>query len=521
LESPSATLNRAGRQIRRPGRPPNSAACEEGLAIQIATQIATSARPRPRRLRPAATLLLAATLRPAATLLLVAVALLWPLARPAAAGRWVDQAASRLRDDPVYVAAGSGGMDRAAAARLRARVTAAPTPVYLAVLPAQARAEAGGDPDRLASSVAAATGFAGTYLVVAGGRPGAGSNTLPKGQAAAAARAAFQAHRGDLGAAMLDFVRRVDAAAGGPTGGPAAPARPGQQRAPASRPANRDLVLRVALGVMGLALLAVAADIVVRNRRGRRRVLHGREFDEARRVSEEDLRALGEDLRNVDVDLRAGQAENSEAVRYYSAAYEAFERAVAAFERARSPADIAPVSTALEASRYSMVAAQELFERRERPRRRPPCFFDTRHGPSVDDVGWEAPGGPPRPVPACPACMAMIASGVQPPARTVRTGGRTMPFYEAPAHFEPWFGGYFGGAAADLVAGFELGRALDDGFAGGINTFGGGYGYMPVSFADTGTLDKGGATIGDQEAGVGTMISQEDEGEGGGSPGRR
>ncbi|HYY78368.1 MAG TPA: hypothetical protein VFD04_04175 [Actinomycetes bacterium] len=456
-------------------------------------------------------------LRLVAAVVLAAVVLLWPLAQPAAAGRWVDQTASRLRDDPVYVAAGTGGIDRAATARLRARAAAAVTPVYLAVLPSRALAEAAGDPDRLAASVAAATGFAGTYLVVAGGRPGAGSSTLPKGQAAAATRAAFRAHRGDLGGAMLDFVRRVDTAAGGP----AAPARPGQRRAPASRPANRDLVLRVALGVMGLAVLVVAADVIARTQRGRRRVLRGREFDEARRVSEEDLRALGEDLRNVDVDLRAGQAENTEAVRYYSAAYEAFERAVAAFERARSPADIAPVSTALEASRYSMVAAQALFERRERPRRRPPCFFDTRHGPSVDDVGWEAPGGPPRPVPACPACMAMVASGVQPPARTVRTGGRTVPFYEAPAHFEPWFGGYFGGAAADLVAGFELGRALDDGFAGGINTFGGGYGYMPVSFADTGTLDKGGATIGDQEAGVGTMVSQEDEGEEGGSPGRR
>ncbi|MEU1307105.1 hypothetical protein ABZ443_46500, partial [Streptomyces shenzhenensis] len=27
------------------------------------------------------------------------------------------------------------------------------------------------------------------------------------------------------------------------------------------------------------------------------------------------------------------------------------------------------------------------------PARRPPCFFDPRHGPSVTDAGWTPPGG--------------------------------------------------------------------------------------------------------------------------------
>jgi hypothetical protein len=157
-----------------------------------------------------------------------------------------------------------------------------------------------------------------------------------------------------------------------------------------------------------------------------------------------------------------------------------------------------------------MDAATALFEGREPPRRRPPCFFDTRHGTSVDDVGWEPPTGPPRPVPACSACMQAIAAGIQPPPRKVRAGGRTIPFYEAPPHFESWFGGYFGGAAADLVGGFPLGRALDDGYVGGLNTFGGGYGHVPVSYADTGILDSGGAIMGEHEAEAGTITIQED-----------
>ena len=153
-----------------------------------------------------------------------------------------------------------------------------------------------------------------------------------------------------------------------------------------------------------------------------------------------------------------------------------------------------------------MTLARARFEGREIPQRRPPCFFDTRHGPSVDDVGWMPKGGPPRPVPACNSCMWNIANGIEPAARRVVAGGRKMPFYDAPPHFESWFAGYFGGAASGLVDGFPLGRALDDGYAGGLNTFGGGYGYLPVSYADTGVLDTGGADIGHRQPGADTEL---------------
>ncbi len=164
------------------------------------------------------------------------------------------------------------------------------------------------------------------------------------------------------------------------------------------------------------------------------------------------------------------------------------------------------MSTALEAGRFYMTLARARFEGHEVPRRRPPCFFDTRHGPSVDDVGWVPRNGPPRPVPACEACMRAIASGIDPVARQVVADGRRIPFYKAPPHFESWFAGYFGDAAASLVDGFPLGRALDDGYAGGLNTFGGGYGYLPVSYADTGVLDAGGADIGQRRPGADTEL---------------
>ena len=431
--------------------------------------------------------------------------LLAGLAGPAWAGPWVDRAAGNLRDDPVYVnPSARPTLPLRVQERIRARLVAVGTPVFVAILPGQALGEAGGDANRLAALVAASVGRPGTYLVVAGGEEGAGSNTLAPGQAANLATVAFRRHP-ELATATMDFISRVEDAAGTPpaTTPPAQPP-PGQQDA------DGNTVLVVLLAVAGALALAVLLALFRENRLERRSVLSGHQFGEARSASEDDLNALADDLRNLNVDLQAEEAGNPQAVNQYTRAYEYLERAEEAFERARSPADLARVSSALESGQYAMAAARAMVEGGDPPRRRPPCFFDTRHGPSVHDVGWEPPYGPPRPVPACQACMRQIASGVQPQPRRVRAGLRRVPFYEAPAHFESWFGGYFGGAAADLVAGFPLGNALDDGFVGGRHSSGGGYGYLPVSYADTGVLDSGGAITGERESDSGTITIQED-----------
>jgi hypothetical protein len=435
-----------------------------------------------------------------------ALAVVAAAAAPATAGPWVDRTTGSLRGDPLYVhPSARPTLAPAAAAQVRARIAQTGTPVFVAVLPRQALAEAGGSAGRLAAMVAGSLGRPGTYLVVAGGRQGAGSDTLARGEAAGLARAAFRAHRGDLRAAVLDFVGRVDRAAGVPAT-TAAPREPASGQDAAARETALQLVLVFAL----IAALAVFASIAAQRLGRRRGVRLGHEVAEVRAVVEQDLRALGDDLRDLDVDLRAVEAEHPRAVSEYTRAYEQLERASEAFEQATAVEDMAPVSSALESGRFAMDAARVMFEGSDPPRRRPPCFFDTRHGTSVDDVGWEPPTGPPRPVPACSACMQSIASGIQPQPRRVRAGGRAVPFYEAPPHFESWFGGYFGGAAADLVAGFPLGKALDDGYVGGLNTFGGGYGHVPASYADTGILDSGGAIMGERESEAGTITIQED-----------
>jgi hypothetical protein len=424
--------------------------------------------------------------------LLSAFALVTLLAGPAWAGRYVDRAAAGLRRDRVYVDPAARKVLPAAKVRaIRGRVGRVEPPVLVAVLPAAALREAGGSADKLAQAIVAALRGGGTVAVDAGGRVGAASSTLDPGVAGSTVHAANQAHRGDPAGAILDFVGRADTAASGDS----------FWRTVWDQPYVRPIAL-----IVGLLLLIILVDLVVVSMFRRRSSGKNSGFGDVQALAREDIVALGDDLRNLESGLDAENDQHPQAIRDYTRAHESFQQAVEAFERAQDPNDFAPVSTALESGRYYMTLARARFEGRELPQRRPPCFFDTRHGPSVDDVGWMPSGGPPRPVPACESCMWSIANGVEPPARQVVVGGRRMAFYDAPPHFESWFAGYFGGAAAGLVDGFPLGRALDDGYAGGLNTFGGGYGYLPVSYADTGVLDPGGADIGHRQPGADTEL---------------
>jgi hypothetical protein len=410
------------------------------------------------------------------------------LAGPAMAGAYVDRAAAALKSDPVYVDPGARRtLSGASASALRDQIGQAGTPIYVAVLPAAALREARNSPDRLAEAIAAALDRKGTVGVIAGARTGASSDTLDPGVASAAMRSATAAHRGHLPAILSDFVDRVDQAA--------AAERPPWQSI-WERPLVRPLVILVGATLVLVIGSRILSDWVRSRSAGR---TSG--FADVQALAHEDITALGEDLRSLESSLQAA-GEDSPALRDHARAQESFQHGIEAYEQATSPNDFAAVSTALEAGRYYMTLARARFEEREVPQRRPPCFFDTRHGPSVDDVGWMPQTGPPRPVPACEACMRNTAAGVDPPVRQVFAGGRRMPFYDAPPHFESWFAGYFGGAAAGLVDGFPLGRALDDGYVGGLNTFGGGYGYLPVSYADTGVLDPGGGDIGQGRPGA-------------------
>ena len=204
------------------------------------------------------------------------------------------------------------------------------------------------------------------------------------------------------------------------------------------------------------------------------RTRHEREWEEVRSSAQDDLVALGDDIRSLDVDIQMpGVADDAK--QRYGQALQAYQRASEIFDRAKRPEDLAPVSETLEEGRYAMAYSKALLEGRPPPERRPPCFFDPRHGPSTEDVQWAPPGGSPRPVPACAADAVRIKEGFAPHGRQVTVDGRPTDYWNAPRHYGPWAGGYFNGfGGGGLLPGMLMGSALGAGLgfgAGGL--FGG------------------------------------------------
>jgi hypothetical protein len=191
-----------------------------------------------------------------------------------------------------------------------------------------------------------------------------------------------------------------------------------------------------------------------------------RQWEEVRSSAEDDLVALGDDIRSLDVDIEM-PGVSDDAKQRYEQALEAYQRASGIFDRAKRPDDLAPVSETLEEGRYAMACAKALIEGKPPPERRPPCFFDPRHGPSTEDVDWAPPGGSMRPVPACAADALRIKEGFAPHGRQVTVNGRPTDYWNAPRHYGPWAGGYFNGFGGGLMSTLLVGSALGAGLGFG------------------------------------------------------
>jgi hypothetical protein len=229
-------------------------------------------------------------------------------------------------------------------------------------------------------------------------------------------------------------------------------------------------------------------------RRFRRKQRDVEVFGEVKEAARDDLAALAEDVQGLERRVETNAAARTD----YDAALKQYERASSAFDGARSSRELAPVSEALEEGRYLMASAEARLDGKEPPERRPACFFDPRHGPSVRDVMWSPEGGAKREVPACAACAARVEAGGEPDARQVVVGGRSMPYWQAGATHPGYFGGFFPG----LVLGEIFGSASDvrtgdsGGFTGGDfsggSSGGGGGGGGDFSGGSSGGGDSGG-----------------------------
>src|SRR3954464_2025258 len=199
----------------------------------------------------------------------LALALLLCLMLPgrALAGPVLDRAVSCLQQQSVCVdPAVRHELSQSEADALAERIRSSGAgPVFIAVLPEAAKAEAGGDKGAVLRALHDSLGRPGTYAVVAGGSFGAASTGFHAGPLATAA---FDARGGDgLDAVLTDFVDRVaDARSGG--GGERAEPSAGSGGADGSGgDGTSGTVLLAGLGILGLGGAAVA----INGRRQRRR----------------------------------------------------------------------------------------------------------------------------------------------------------------------------------------------------------------------------------------------------------
>ncbi|MEU5255010.1 hypothetical protein [Streptomyces longwoodensis] len=405
----------------------------------------------------------------------------------AAAATGVSRIAEALRESPVYVdPAASAQLSPADAQALRKRIEDADKPVFVAVLPADY-------PTRnLFTDLRTATGITGVYAIRLGDRfdARADSSVLPN----AAVRNLVTSVQGDGDAAtqLTDFTERAVAHMGG--------------RAPSSwrGTSGGTGISTTALVTTGAVLVAGGAGayaLVSRNRR-RRAQEQRAALERLRVVVDEDITAFGEELDRLE--FHPAEPGADDAMRAdYERALDAYDQAKSAMAAATRPEEVRAVTQALEDGRFSLARLAARREHRPLPERRPPCFFDPRHGPSVTDAVWSPPGGAAREVPVCAADAARLADGRDPAVREVDSDFGRRPYWDAGPAYGPWAGGYFGGYGGGLLPGLLVGTMLGSMMAtpsyaaaygagyGDFDTFGGGYQGGDVSGADFNPGDFG------------------------------
>ncbi|MDQ3993833.1 MAG: hypothetical protein M3265_03445 [Actinomycetota bacterium] len=415
-------------------------------------------------------------------LALVALSIAAPVPALAQEDSSIARAVEALRSQSVYVdPAADAEVD---AERLAERIREADAgPMYIAVLPAEAADEVGGDTREVLTGIASGLRRNGTYAAVVGRslRAGATEGTLPEGVAPRTAAEVVAAHQGGSVEVLLeDFIVRIGEAK-------EREARGGRDEGSGIA---RIIVPLLAVGGIGFFLF----------RRQRRRQQLDADFAEVKATAQEDLLALADDIRGLDLDVEMpGVDEQAKAD--YGRAVVMYERADGVLDRARRPEDLETFSAAIEEGRWAMASAKARLEGREPPGRRPPCFFDPRHGPSDRDVEWSPPWGEPRLVPACEADAQMVERGLEPRAREVTVGGERTPYWNAGPAYAPWAGGFFS-PFGGLFPGILIGSMLGGVFSAPV-AYGGGHEQVDSGDGDFGGGDFGGGDFGGGDFGGG------------------
>ncbi len=167
------------------------------------------------------------------------------------------------------------------------------------------------------------------------------------------------------------------------------------------------------------------------------------------------------------------------------------------------------VTRILDDGRYAIACVRARVAGQPLPQRRPPCFFDPRHGLSVADVTYAPMGGTERQVPACALDAERVRVGAEPDVRQVLVGTRRVPYWEGGPAYRPYAAGYFGGfGPLDWVFMGFMFDGLGDGLGGLASGLGDGFGDLASGLGDgIGDVAGGiGDGLGDAASGIGDLF---------------
>ena len=240
------------------------------------------------------------------------------------------------------------------------------------------------------------------------------------------------------------------------------------------------LGLLVVLGVIA-AVMAVTG----RSRKARELERKNAELEPVKKLVFEDITVLGVELQELDLEM-AGRELDTGMNADYQRALDAYEAAKYAGDRLTEPDQVKHVTEILEDGRYAIACVQARVAGRPLPTRRAPCFFDPRHGMSVEDVPYTPPGGALRDVPACSLDAERVKVGAEPDIRQVMVGSRRVPYFQGGRAYQPYAQGYFGGFGPMewmfmgmlFSGGFDALGGLAEGLGDGLGSIGEGLGDM-------------------------------------------
>ncbi len=143
-----------------------------------------------------------------------------------------------------------------------------------------------------------------------------------------------------------------------------------------------------------LVLLVVAALLVVRHRsREAAAQRAAAELAPVTKMAFEDVTALGVELQDLDLEL-AGRQLDTGATADYQRALDTYEAAKTSADAITRPEQVRDVTQILDDGRYAVACVRARVAGDPLPQRRPACFFDPRHGLSVEDVPFAPSGAP-------------------------------------------------------------------------------------------------------------------------------